>query len=135
MSVKILKWSVHCTLYTLPNQTNILTPPPYIDSHTLLWKLFDPSPSSPFLSSSSFPDRRYLKHENETFSISSPLHLFYTLWICHIYTHLQTDLKRKATITINVPLFKKLRDIIFLGGENHFISDSPPQKKLYQKVS
>ncbi len=25
-------------------------------------------------------------------------------------------------ITINVPLFKKLRDIIFLGGENHFIN-------------
>jgi hypothetical protein len=25
-------------------------------------------------------------------------------------------------ITINVPLFKKLRDIIFLGGENHFMS-------------
>ncbi len=25
-------------------------------------------------------------------------------------------------ITINVPLFKKLRDIIFFGGENHFIS-------------
>jgi hypothetical protein len=25
-------------------------------------------------------------------------------------------------LTINVPLFKKLRDIIFLGGENHFMS-------------
>ncbi len=25
-------------------------------------------------------------------------------------------------ITINVPLFKKLRDIIFFGGENHFMS-------------
>ncbi len=25
-------------------------------------------------------------------------------------------------ITINVPLFKKLRDIIFLGGESHFMS-------------
>ena len=27
-----------------------------------------------------------------------------------------------VTITINVPLFKKLRDIIFFGGENHFMS-------------
>ncbi len=27
-----------------------------------------------------------------------------------------------ALITINVPLFKKLRDIIFFGGENHFMS-------------
>ncbi len=26
-------------------------------------------------------------------------------------------------ITINVPLFKKLRDIIFLGGENHFMDN------------
>ncbi len=26
------------------------------------------------------------------------------------------------TLTINVPLFKKLRDIIFFGGENHFMS-------------
>jgi hypothetical protein len=25
-------------------------------------------------------------------------------------------------LTINVPLFKKLRDIIFFGGENHFMS-------------
>jgi len=25
-------------------------------------------------------------------------------------------------VTINVPLFKKLRDIIFFGGENHFMS-------------
>jgi hypothetical protein len=25
-------------------------------------------------------------------------------------------------ITINVPMFKKLRDIIFFGGENHFMS-------------
>jgi len=29
---------------------------------------------------------------------------------------------KKGTITINVPLFKKLRDIIFFGGENHFMS-------------
>jgi hypothetical protein len=35
-----------------------------------------------------------------------------------------TVLKRRIRIiTINVPLFKKLRDIIFLGGENHFMSD------------
>jgi hypothetical protein len=27
-----------------------------------------------------------------------------------------------SIITINVPLFKKLRDIIFFGGENHFMS-------------
>jgi hypothetical protein len=27
-----------------------------------------------------------------------------------------------CVITINVPLFKKLRDIIFFGGENHFMS-------------
>ncbi len=36
-------------------------------------------------------------------------------------------------LTINVPLFKKLWDIIFFGGENHFIShfeghfEGPPQ--------
>ncbi len=27
-----------------------------------------------------------------------------------------------SILTINVPLFKKLRDIIILGGENHFMS-------------
>ncbi len=31
-------------------------------------------------------------------------------------------LPTRGTITINVPLFKKLRDIIFFGGENHFMS-------------
>ncbi len=45
-----------------------------------------------------------MEHENETFSISSPRHPFYTLWICHIYTHLQTDLKRKATKCQYMPL-------------------------------
>ncbi len=28
----------------------------------------------------------------------------------------------RGRITINVPLFKKLRDIIFFGGENYFMS-------------
>ena len=32
------------------------------------------------------------------------------------------DPKFHDVITINVPLFKKLRDIIFFGGENHFMS-------------
>ena len=47
-------------------------------------------------------------------------------------------------VTINVPLFKKLRDIIFLGGSkksrppqkvprNGSKSDCPPKKKLYPK--
>jgi hypothetical protein len=31
-------------------------------------------------------------------------------------------MKKKGRLTINVPLFKKLRDIIFFGGENHFMS-------------
>jgi hypothetical protein len=29
---------------------------------------------------------------------------------------------RSEELTINVPLFKKLRDIIFFWGENHFMS-------------
>ena len=29
---------------------------------------------------------------------------------------------KRGIITINVPLFKKLRDIIFFWGENHFMS-------------
>jgi hypothetical protein len=33
-----------------------------------------------------------------------------------------SDRLLRETITINVPLFKKLRDIIFFGGENHFMS-------------
>ncbi len=32
------------------------------------------------------------------------------------------QLGSRDIITINVPLFKKLRDIIFVGGENHFMS-------------
>ncbi len=68
--------------------------------------------------------------------------------------------ERSPLITINVPLFKKLRDIIFFWGENHFMSHFegqfrgqksrsplkmsremahkvilPPKKKFYQKVS
>ena len=35
---------------------------------------------------------------------------------------LEFCVKKYKIITINVPLFKKLRDIIFLGGENHFMS-------------
>jgi hypothetical protein len=30
--------------------------------------------------------------------------------------------KREGIITINVPLFKKLRDIIFFWWDNHFMS-------------
>jgi hypothetical protein len=30
--------------------------------------------------------------------------------------------EKYSVITINVPLFKKLRDIIFFWGENHFMS-------------
>ena len=35
---------------------------------------------------------------------------------------IESNAKCRYLITINVPLFKKLRDIIFLGGENHFMS-------------
>jgi hypothetical protein len=33
-------------------------------------------------------------------------------------------------LTINVPLFKKLRDIIFFGGENHFMSHFEGHKRV-----
>jgi hypothetical protein len=34
---------------------------------------------------------------------------------------MKIDIQLKR-LTINVPLFKKLRDIIFFGGEKHFMS-------------
>ena len=35
----------------------------------------------------------------------------------NLWVELKLSCRQRAKITINVPLFKKLRDIIFLGGE------------------
>ena len=51
--------------------------------------------------------------------IKIKLNIAALLLFCAFY---YTTLKPILVITINVPLFKKLRDIIFFWWENHFMS-------------
>ncbi len=43
-------------------------------------------------------------------------------WIWYSILGTVYTITHEDALTINVPLFKKLRDIIFFGGENHFMS-------------